>query len=82
MFDSLPCHWVPEHQSLRHEPPFVRINGLDLPANAAEAHSILDSTGGGQGSSAIAAWAAAHFKKLTVGGETAYDLTQPISGMA
>jgi hypothetical protein len=34
----------------------------------------------GRGSSAIAAWVAAHFKKLTVGGETVYDLTQPIRG--
>jgi len=39
-----------------------------------------ESFGGGQGSSAIAAWVAAHFKKLTVGGETIYDLTQPVSG--
>jgi len=39
-----------------------------------------ESFGGGRGSSAIAAWVAAHFKKLTVGGETVYDLTQPISG--
>jgi 4-amino-4-deoxy-L-arabinose transferase-like glycosyltransferase len=37
------------------------------------------SFGGGRGSSAIAAWVAAHFKKLTVGGQTAYDLTQPTS---
>ena len=39
-----------------------------------------ESFGGGRGSSAIAAWVAAHFKKLTVGGETVYDLTQPIRG--
>jgi 4-amino-4-deoxy-L-arabinose transferase-like glycosyltransferase len=38
------------------------------------------SFGGGNGSSAIATWVAAHFKKVTVGGETVYDLTQPISG--
>jgi hypothetical protein len=38
------------------------------------------SFGGGSGSSAITTWVAAHFKKLTVGGETVYDLTQPISG--
>ncbi|MBV9203955.1 MAG: glycosyltransferase family 39 protein [Actinobacteria bacterium] len=37
------------------------------------------SFGGGQGSSAIAAWVAAHFKKVTVGGQTVYDLTQPVS---
>jgi 4-amino-4-deoxy-L-arabinose transferase-like glycosyltransferase len=41
-----------------------------------------ESFGGGQGSSAIAAWVADHFKKLTVGGETVYDLTQPITGTA
>jgi 4-amino-4-deoxy-L-arabinose transferase-like glycosyltransferase len=37
------------------------------------------SFGGGQGSSAIAAWVAAHFKKVTVGGQAVYDLTQPVS---
>ncbi len=37
------------------------------------------SFGGGQGSSAIAAWVAAHFKKQTVGGETVYNLTEPLS---
>ena len=35
--------------------------------------------GGGQGSSAITAWVAAHFKKQTVGGETVYNLTEPLS---
>ncbi|HEX6519973.1 MAG TPA: glycosyltransferase family 39 protein [Streptosporangiaceae bacterium] len=38
------------------------------------------SFGGGSGSSAIATWVAAHFKKETVGGQTVYDLTQPLSG--
>jgi 4-amino-4-deoxy-L-arabinose transferase-like glycosyltransferase len=37
------------------------------------------SFGGGQGSSAIASWVAAHFKKMTVGGQTVYDLTQRTS---
>jgi hypothetical protein len=41
-----------------------------------------ESFGGGRGSSAIAAWVADHFKKETVGGETVYDLTQPLSGTA
>jgi 4-amino-4-deoxy-L-arabinose transferase-like glycosyltransferase len=41
-----------------------------------------ESFGGGRGSSAIASWVAAHFKKETVGGVTVYDLTQPISGTA
>ena len=38
------------------------------------------SFGGGRGSSAIASWVAAHFTKETVGGQTVYDLTQPLSG--
>jgi len=38
-----------------------------------------ESFGGGQGSSAISSWVAAHFKKETVGGQTVYDLTQPLS---
>jgi 4-amino-4-deoxy-L-arabinose transferase-like glycosyltransferase len=37
------------------------------------------SFGGGRGSSTIAAWVAAHFKKQTVGGETVYNLTEPLS---
>ena len=37
------------------------------------------SFGGGRGSSAIAAWVTAHFKKQTVGGETVYNLTEPLS---
>src|SRR6202043_1597844 len=37
------------------------------------------SFGGGQGSSAIASWVAAHLTKETVGGQTDYDLTQPLS---
>ena len=37
------------------------------------------SFGGGRGSSAIAAWVAAHFTKQTVGGQTVYDLTKPKS---
>ena len=38
-----------------------------------------ESFGGGRGSSAIASWVAAHFKKETVGSQTVYDLTQPLS---
>ncbi len=37
------------------------------------------SFGGGRGSSTIASWVAAHFKKQTVGGQTVYDLTKPLS---
>jgi len=36
-----------------------------------------ESFGGGQGSSAIASWVAAHFTSKTVGGQTVYDLTKP-----
>ena len=36
-----------------------------------------ESFGGGQGSSAIATWVAAHFTSQTVGGQTVYDLTKP-----
>jgi len=35
-----------------------------------------NSFGGGNGSSTIASWVAAHFKSQTVGGVTVYDLTQ------
>ena len=41
-----------------------------------------ESFGGGRGSSAITSWVAAHFKNETVGGQTVYDLTQPLSGTA
>jgi 4-amino-4-deoxy-L-arabinose transferase-like glycosyltransferase len=37
------------------------------------------SFGGGRGSSTIATWVAAHFTKQTVGGQTVYDLTKPLS---
>jgi 4-amino-4-deoxy-L-arabinose transferase-like glycosyltransferase len=36
-----------------------------------------ESFGGGQGSSAITAWVAAHFKSETIGGQTVYNLTDP-----
>jgi hypothetical protein len=35
-----------------------------------------NSFGGGNGSSAIASWVAAHFKSQTVGGVTVYNLTE------
>jgi hypothetical protein len=48
-----------------------------------EIHYYVDqdgeSFGGGQGSSAITKWVAAHFTKETVGGETVYNLTDPTS---
>jgi hypothetical protein len=38
------------------------------------------SFGGGSGDAAqITSWVAAHFSKQTVGGQTVYNLTQPIS---
>jgi hypothetical protein len=38
-------------------------------------------TGGGTGSTAaqITKWVEAHYKKVTIGGETVYDLSQPLS---
>jgi 4-amino-4-deoxy-L-arabinose transferase-like glycosyltransferase len=36
-----------------------------------------ESFGGGNGSSAIASWVAAHFTAQTVGGQTVYNLTKP-----
>jgi hypothetical protein len=50
-------------------------------------HYFIDSGGGGGGggpsgsasdSSAIAAWVKAHFKSVEIGGQTMYDLTQPL----
>jgi hypothetical protein len=38
-----------------------------------------ESFGGGRGSSAIASWVAAHFHHETVGGETVYNLTEPLT---
>jgi 4-amino-4-deoxy-L-arabinose transferase-like glycosyltransferase len=38
-----------------------------------------ESFGGGQGSSAISQWVAAHFTKETVGGQTVYNLAKPLS---
>jgi 4-amino-4-deoxy-L-arabinose transferase-like glycosyltransferase len=40
-----------------------------------------ESFGGGQGSSAITAWVSTHFEQQTVGGETVYNLTKPISAV-
>ena len=33
----------------------------------------------GGSTSQITTWVKAHYKKVTIGGETAYDLTQPLS---
>jgi hypothetical protein len=38
-----------------------------------------ESFGGGQGSSAISQWVAAHFTNETVGGQTVYNLAKPLS---
>jgi 4-amino-4-deoxy-L-arabinose transferase-like glycosyltransferase len=35
--------------------------------------------GGGSGSSAITSWVKAHFRAETIGGETVYDLSQPLT---
>jgi hypothetical protein len=39
--------------------------------------------GGGSGVAAqITKWVAAHYKKITIGGQTVYDLSQPLSRLA
>jgi hypothetical protein len=38
-----------------------------------------NSFGGGNGSSSIESWVAAHYTAQTVGGTTVYDLTKPSS---
>ena len=51
-------------------------------------HYFIDSGGGtgagasgaAGGSSSIATWVQAHFKSVSVGGQTIYDLTQPLHG--
>ena len=35
--------------------------------------------GSGSSSSAITSWVKAHYKAVTIGGQTLYDLTQPLS---
>ncbi|MEV4505554.1 glycosyltransferase family 39 protein [Streptomyces klenkii] len=57
---------------------------------AGEVHYFIaagggEARGGGRGgtesaSAGIAAWVAAHFTKITVGGATLYDLTRPVEG--
>lgn len=39
----------------------------------------MQSSGGSNASSQIAAWVEANFKKVTIGSQTFYDLTQPTS---
>jgi 4-amino-4-deoxy-L-arabinose transferase-like glycosyltransferase len=50
---------------------------------AKKIHYFITGGGGGggaqAGTSAIATWVAAHFKAVTVGGQTVYDLTSPTS---
>ena len=50
---------------------------------AGEIHYYSGSSGGGPGggnsTSAITSWVKAHYKAVTVGGETFYDLTSPLS---
>jgi glycosyltransferase involved in cell wall biosynthesis len=80
---------------LARELPQVRAARMELPgrgralraiwsqSEADEIHYYVgqgsQSFGGGRGSSAIESWVTAHFKKLTVGGQTVHDLTQPTS---
>jgi hypothetical protein len=53
---------------------------------AGEIHYYIASGTGGGGpggrggsSSAITTWVEAHYKSVTIGGETLYDLTQPLT---
>jgi hypothetical protein len=54
------------------------------PSGAGAAGGIRAAGGGRPGgmstsNSAITAWVKAHFKKVTIGGQTMYDLTQRVS---
>jgi hypothetical protein len=51
---------------------------------AGDIHYYIASGGGGPGagagsSSAITSWVKAHYKAVTIGGQTLYDLTSPLS---
>ena len=51
---------------------------------AGEIHYYIASGGGGGAGrrrrlSAITTWVKAHFKAVTIGGQTVYDLTSPLS---
>jgi hypothetical protein len=51
---------------------------------AGDIHYYIASCGGGPGgragsSSAITTWVKAHYKSVTIGGQTLYDLTSPVS---
>jgi 4-amino-4-deoxy-L-arabinose transferase-like glycosyltransferase len=63
--------------------PWPTLAVFEKLVDAGEVHYYVgqnsESFGGGQGSSSIAAWVAAHFTKETVGGQTVYDLTKPKS---
>ena len=38
--------------------------------------------GGGSSTSAITSWVKAHYRAETIGGQTVYDLTQPLQSIA
>jgi 4-amino-4-deoxy-L-arabinose transferase-like glycosyltransferase len=63
--------------------PWPTLAGFEALVAKHEIHYYVgadsESFGGGQGSSAITKWVAAHFTKETVGGETVYNLTEPTS---
>jgi hypothetical protein len=51
---------------------------------AGDIHYYIASSGGGPGggagsSNAITTWVKAHYKAVTIGGQTLYDLTSPVS---
>jgi hypothetical protein len=63
--------------------PWPTLTGFEELVAKHEIHYYVgagsQSFGGGQASSAITKWVAAHFTKETVGGETVYNLTEPTS---
>jgi hypothetical protein len=52
-------------------------------AKAGDIHYYMGSSGGGPGgggsTSSITSWVKAHYTAVTIGGETLYDLAQPLS---
>jgi len=66
-------------------PSPLKTVGLERYVAAGDIHYYLASgsggggPGGGSSSSAITSWVKAHYTAVTIGGQTLYDLTQPLS---
>ncbi len=63
-----------------------RLAQFESYVKAGDIHYYIASGGAGGGraaragsSSAITSWVKAHYKAVTIGGQTLYDLTQPVS---